>query len=180
MKKFICGFCAGTLLSGCMGVLAITYLAAPAEFKVLVNGTEFISDPPTLVVEGRTYLPLRAMGEALGIPVNWNDELGQAEVGQVSTSSQSDNQTIKGYTFFGTSVKSGIISIATVEVTNNNSNQKMIMFTATFYDANGVRIGTGMGVVNDFESGETRTINLICQEDVSSYSTVKYQIDVDV
>lgn len=33
-------------------------------FKVLVNGEEFVSDPPALAVDGRTYLPLRAMGEA--------------------------------------------------------------------------------------------------------------------
>lgn len=43
----------------------------------------FVSDPPALAVDGRTYLPLRAMGEALGVPVNWNEELHQAEVGTV-------------------------------------------------------------------------------------------------
>ena len=59
----------------------MSYVAEPASFKVLVNGKEFTSDPPALVVEGRTYLPLRAIGEALGVPVDWNAELNQAEVG---------------------------------------------------------------------------------------------------
>ncbi len=81
MKRFLCGFLAGAITFGAAGAFAVTYVANPVSFKVLVNGEEFVSDPPPLEVEGRTYLPLRAMGEALGVPVNWNEELGQAEVG---------------------------------------------------------------------------------------------------
>ncbi len=81
MKKFILGLVLGALIFSVAGVFAASYVADVAGFKVLVNGKEFVSDPPALVVEGRTYLPLRAMGDALGVPVNWNAELGQAEVG---------------------------------------------------------------------------------------------------
>ena len=80
MKKFISGAMTGAILAGSIA-FAASYVAEPASFKVLVNGKEFVSDPPALVVEGRTYLPLRAMGDALGVPVNWNAELRQAEVG---------------------------------------------------------------------------------------------------
>ncbi len=81
MKKFISGFLAGAVCFCTIGAFAASYVADVAGFKVLVNGKEFVSDPPALVVEGRTYLPLRAIGDALGVPVNWNAELGQAEVG---------------------------------------------------------------------------------------------------
>ncbi len=80
MKKFIIGFLIGAMIFGAVGY-AVTYVAQPATFKVMVNGKEFVSDPPALVVEGRTYLPLRAMGDALGVPVEWNAELNRAEVG---------------------------------------------------------------------------------------------------
>ena len=80
MKKFIAGVLVGTLISGSIAYAA-TYVANVASFKILVNGKEFTSDPPALVVEGRTYLPLRAMGDALGVPVVWNEDLRQAEVG---------------------------------------------------------------------------------------------------
>lgn len=83
MKKFIIGFLIGAMIFGTAGY-AVTYVAQPATFKVMVNGKEFVSDPPALVVEGRTYLPLRAMGDALGVPVEWNAELNQAEVGSTS------------------------------------------------------------------------------------------------
>lgn len=80
LKGFLCGVLATILCFGAVA-FAANYEAVAAGFKVFVNGEEFHSDPPALVVEGRTYLPLRAMGDALGVPVNWNDELGQAEVG---------------------------------------------------------------------------------------------------
>ena len=86
MKKFISGFIAGALIFSMLGVFAaVTYVAKPLDYKVVVNGEEFTSDPPPLEVDGRTYLPLRAMGDALGVPVNWNEELRQAEVGMISS-----------------------------------------------------------------------------------------------
>lgn len=91
IKKFLSGFAAGAIVFGTVGALAASYVAVPAEFKVFVNGKEFTSDPPALVVEDRTYLPLRAVGDALGVPVNWNAELGQAEDG--TTTAQTDTTT---------------------------------------------------------------------------------------
>lgn len=93
MKKFIVGMIAGIMLTSSFA-FAVTYVAEPASFKVLVNGEEFVSDPPALVVEGRTYLPLRAMGDALGVPVNWNEELRQAEVG---TMPKTEEKTTMSY-----------------------------------------------------------------------------------
>lgn len=80
MKKFISGAVTGAILAGTVA-FAASYVAEPASFKVMVNGQEFNSDPPAMVINGSTYLPLRAMGNALGVPVEWNDELRQAEVG---------------------------------------------------------------------------------------------------
>ena len=93
MKKFISGFVAGAVIFCAIGAFAASYVADVAGFKVLVNGKEFVSDPPALVVEGRTYLPLRAIGDALGVPVNWNAELGQAEVGTAPESAKTETET---------------------------------------------------------------------------------------
>lgn len=80
MKKFICGTLTGAILASSITFAAV-YTAEPASFKVLVNGEEFNSDPPAMVINGSTYLPLRAMGNALGVPVEWNSDLNRAEVG---------------------------------------------------------------------------------------------------
>ena len=95
MKKFILGLICGAIICGSM-VFAATYVAESPTFKVLVNGNEFHSDPPVLVVEGRTYLPLRAMGDVLGVPVEWNAELSQVEVG---TTPSENSQYTFGSTF---------------------------------------------------------------------------------
>lgn len=93
MKKFIMGFVIGAIICSMIGAFAVSYVANPVDFKVLVNGKEFVSDPPALEVNGRTYLPLRAMGDALGVPVNWNEELRQAEVGEVPNDAKINNNT---------------------------------------------------------------------------------------
>ena len=81
MKKFLSGFLIGAILFSMIGALAVSYVAEMIDFKVFVNGAEFTSDPAPVIIEGRTFLPLRAMGEALRINVNWNEDLGQVEVG---------------------------------------------------------------------------------------------------
>ncbi len=63
-----------------------SWKAEKATFKVMVRGEEFVSENPPIVVEGRTYLPLRALGDVLGVDVDWNAELMQAEVAMKATS----------------------------------------------------------------------------------------------
>lgn len=59
------------------------YSATTATFKVYVNGEEFKPDNvPVLVVEGRTMLPLKAIGDALGVPVKWDSENKRVLVGE--------------------------------------------------------------------------------------------------
>ena len=129
MKRFIIGFLVGAMLFGALGAFAASYIANPVDFKVIVNGEEFVSDPPALEVEGRTYLPLRAMGDALGVPVNWNEELRQAEVGIVSTINPNEvsNYIVgdvwnDGFWFLG-------------EYINDNTDIYMDMYISTFADS---------------------------------------------
>jgi len=82
MKKFILGFICGAVLFVAIGVIATTFTAEVVQFPVFVNGDEFTSDPMPVLIEGRTFLPLRAMGDALGVEVYWNEELRQVEVGE--------------------------------------------------------------------------------------------------
>lgn len=99
MKKFISGIIVGVIISSTVA-FAASYVANPAGFKVLVNGKEFTSDPPAMVINDRTYLPLRAIGDALGVPVNWNEELGQAEVGESSVASDMANEIMANVKYY--------------------------------------------------------------------------------
>lgn len=46
----------------------------PSRIYVSVNGNDVVFDQEPVIEEGRTLVPLRAIFEALGASVNWNDE----------------------------------------------------------------------------------------------------------
>lgn len=59
-----------------------TFTATEATFTIVVDGSAVTLDSatPPVVIDGRTYLPLRALGEILGVGVEWNAQLGRVEV----------------------------------------------------------------------------------------------------
>lgn len=60
------------LLLICMSViLPPCAYAGNSSVTVLVNGKEIVSDVPPQLVNGRTFLPMRAVFEALGANVTW-------------------------------------------------------------------------------------------------------------
>ncbi|MCL2838846.1 MAG: stalk domain-containing protein [Oscillospiraceae bacterium] len=84
-KSFIAGFlvCA-VLLTG------IFAFAAPGIMRevfyginVVVNGrvVDFDADSRPFITEGRTFLPVRAISEALGYPVNWDGDTQTVFIG---------------------------------------------------------------------------------------------------
>ena len=83
MKKFALGFVVGLITSMAVGVFAANsdiFTVQRAAFDIYVGDEKFQPENPALVVEGRTYLPLRATGEALGIEVIWNGDLRRVEI----------------------------------------------------------------------------------------------------
>ena len=183
MKKFIIGFLIGAMIFGTVGY-AVTYVAQPATFKVMVNGKEFVSDPPALVVEGRTYLPLRAMGDALGVPVEWNAELNQAEVGtvteEVNKAIEVDgNATVDGIEFSQLSITpTEYTTYCRVEVANKTGKDlTTMMFQIVFFDKDGNRIGVAsLGAINDIKNKETKTATLYTSDNVSKAVSARYEI----
>ena len=55
-------------------------LSYPATFPILINGYRWDSPDGPVVINGRTYLSLQAIGSALNIPVIWNEQLHQVEI----------------------------------------------------------------------------------------------------
>ncbi|MBQ7667892.1 MAG: WG repeat-containing protein [Clostridia bacterium] len=57
------------------------YEAVDASFPIFIDGEKWATDKPVVVIEGSTYLPLRAIGEVLGININWNAISRTVEIG---------------------------------------------------------------------------------------------------
>lgn len=84
-RQLVTGIVIGSLLFAMIPAIANTlrtYTAEEAGFPVVVDGNPVELDMPVVTIEDRTYLPLRAMGDALGVKVTWNEELQRAEVYQ--------------------------------------------------------------------------------------------------
>lgn len=81
MKKIFTGVVIGIVLALSISVFAATYTAVKATFEIFVNGERFENAEP-VVINGRTYLPVRALSEAMGVPINWNEELRRVELGK--------------------------------------------------------------------------------------------------
>ncbi|MDF2889798.1 MAG: hypothetical protein K0R80_165 [Clostridia bacterium] len=82
-KHFVIGFLVGAMLFSIIPASAAIeeFLCYKADYKVMVNGSEYISEElPILNYKGNTYAPFRGILEKAGLNVNWNAELGQAEV----------------------------------------------------------------------------------------------------
>ena len=83
MKKIVIGFVIGFVTAMSLSVFAANtdiFQAQKATFDVFVNGEKFESKNPTIVVEGRTYLPLKETGDALGVNVQWNNDLRRVDI----------------------------------------------------------------------------------------------------
>lgn len=85
MKRFISGVIIGALLFCSTGLWAEAPMATVADFKILLNGALFNPNPPAVVINGSTYLPLRVMSNALNIPITWNETLRQVEIGTAAS-----------------------------------------------------------------------------------------------
>ena len=85
MKNLISGIIVGMLLMGTTYAVVEEYICYKVEYDVVVNG-EIYSDEelPTLNYQGSTYVPLRNIGDILNTKVEWNYEIGRAEVGETS------------------------------------------------------------------------------------------------
>lgn len=72
MSKYLRGFLIFVLVVGFIIVSPKT-VSASGDIKVLLDGRELSFDVPPQIIEGRTLLPLRAIFEALGLEVGWDD-----------------------------------------------------------------------------------------------------------
>ena len=101
MKKFISGMCIG-LIAG----MSATIIAAGTfeqidvlrnDITVKVNGE--VVDADNFVYNDTTYLPLRAIGEKLGLDVQYDEATNTALIGAKKPASSSSNTEQRDYEF---------------------------------------------------------------------------------
>lgn len=171
MKKLFAGIIIGAMLTS-FGFAEdlISFVAVKANFPIMVDGKPFTSDNPAVVIDGRTYLPLRAMGNVLNVPVNWNSEKGQVEVGSVQKKDDFEFTNVVIKESYGYTKVQG-------EIKNNTSITKSLSFKVAFYDSTGKLMGTAQGFVNSLKAGEMKTFEALASEWYEGYASYKIQVD---
>jgi len=64
----------GIMLALIILISALPVTAAETEIRVFLNGEELSFDVPPQLINGRTMAPMRAIFEALGSEIEWDDE----------------------------------------------------------------------------------------------------------
>jgi hypothetical protein len=90
MKKFIAGFALAAVLFTALpiGAAIEEFILYRADYNILANG-EVYNDPelPALNYKGYTYIPLRNIAKLLGVQLDWNATLNQAEITRAAITS---------------------------------------------------------------------------------------------
>ncbi|RKL63009.1 hypothetical protein DXT63_08415 [Thermoanaerobacteraceae bacterium SP2] len=74
MKKFIIILVISLLLiTSSVSAAVEQFILTRSPFPIIVNGQALKSDLPVLNYKGNTYIPLKKVGEALGVPVEFKD-----------------------------------------------------------------------------------------------------------
>ena len=73
MKKFIAGLIVGIVMATALGGYAMTKVTGEyVNFNFLINGEKKVSDVTPVAINGRSYLPIRSIGDMLGLDVDYD------------------------------------------------------------------------------------------------------------
>ena len=89
-KQLIIGLALGAFLTTSCTIFAdsVKYILEKSNSKIIVNGNEYSPKNNILTYNGITYLPLRDVGEALNLSLNYND--GVITINQKATAMKSN------------------------------------------------------------------------------------------
>lgn len=102
VKSFTSGVVVTALvMGGSSAVMAkVAKMDIPVSFnniKVIVDGKELKTDKEPFIYEGTTYLPVRAVAEAVGKEVAWDGETQTVTLGAQTSTEGKTEETVKSY-----------------------------------------------------------------------------------
>lgn len=194
MKRIVTIFLAVVLLLGC---IPNTY--ADGDIKVVINNQELHTDVPPIIVDGRTLVPLRAIGEAMDCTVTWvnatqtanlmNDavlvsmQIGSKFIGKKKRTGTGDPsykeidvapQLINGSTYIP--ARAFAEALDAVVGWDSNTNTVMIVYDTSLKYAGNITVNTyaGTGERIQHDSNSLNTVSFVSPEsiDVAADGTI--------
>lgn len=102
IKDMVCGALIASLVlcSGTVAFAKVANMNIPVSYnniKVVVNGKQLSTSKEPFTYEGTTYLPIRAVAEAVGMDVGWNGETKTVTLSGGSTSAETEKPAVISY-----------------------------------------------------------------------------------
>lgn len=166
------------------GVKKITAYIRPDISIVLDGQKQNLKDDngrkvSPIVYNDTTYLPLRAISNAFGKTVDWNEASRTVTITTPQNGGQSQD-SMKDNIIYDKKYTTKYISLADMtktegHLTNNTGyNCKYVVIEATYYDRNGKELGTGTGFVTDLNNGSRTSFDVMASGDFSDAKTVVF------
>ena len=196
MRRQWKGFISGILVTVLVLGLGASALAATArQLNATYSGIQITLDGKTITpkdangavvepfaVDGTTYLPVRAVADALGLGVDWDGERNTVVLTSPQTGNGETQGTEEGFIFSTkqTTKYSEYLdwTTTTSEVTNNSGKDySYVMVSVTYYSEDGTILGQGSAIISGLLNGQTKTFETTINGDFTSAATLKFQVD---
>lgn len=170
MKKFVCGLLVGVLGTGIISVGAAgiwdNISVLRNDISVIVNGENITAD--NFVYNDTTYLPIRAVSEALNQPVSYDENSNTAYIGE-----RNDNTVIKSKYIPPMELQDGLLAIC-----ENGVYYIFFQYIIDMAEKNDIKIDIDSIINSEFK---TLTINGQCWDMILFYgrSYIPYDTYVD-
>jgi hypothetical protein len=141
LKKYVIGFLAGIIFATSTSVLAAStdLLATISSFNFVVNNVPKKLDSNPVVIDGSSYLPVKAVSEMLGYDVKYIDET--RTINLTSKSGNSDSSAGNTGTNLGNKpVLKDLISKSDLPYTFDAKNDMSITINSYDISSNGISI----------------------------------------
>lgn len=196
MRRQWKGFISGILVTVIVLGLGASALAATArQLNATYSGIQITLDGKTITpkdangavvepfaVDGTTYLPVRAVADALGLGVEWDGERNTVVLTSPQTGNGETQGTAEGFIFSTkqTTKYSEYLdwTTTTSEVTNNSGKDySYVMVSVTYYSEDGTILGQGSAIISGLLNGQTKTFETTINGDFTSAAALKFQVD---
>lgn len=187
LKDMALGAIVATLIVGVAptAFAKVSKMNIPVSFnniKVVIDGEELKTDKEPFTYEGTTYLPVRAVAEAVGKDVKWDSATQTVTLGekgtQVETPKADLQTTANGFAFSDkyTSKVSSNYTYTTSDIMNNTGKEyTMVQIEATYYGADGTVLGKGTAYVYDLKAGQTKAFETMANGNFGNAHKVVFQ-----
>ncbi|MCK6074690.1 copper amine oxidase N-terminal domain-containing protein [Paenibacillus silvae] len=174
MKKILFATIAILLTVGSFGV----GVYAATRYTLIVNG-QVVTKAEVKVINGATYVPLRAVAELLGSDVNWSPSTNTITM-QPKGHKPIDSYIVDEFVLTQLKVENfHNNALITVDISNTGKiNYQDFDLSMSFFDYAGNRIAAVTTNVFWLKSGEQQLVQVFFEDvDLTSYDYVRFSVD---